>query len=397
MSKTQKRRVPKQYHDYDKDPFCITEYRDSKRPDSKWIVRNKLSGKWERKFFLTKREAETYVDIQRVALPNQGKEGVSFPTELRVIAQRCADKLSPFGKTIDEGTEFYIKHLETEQGSVPVEQAVEEFIEHRRKQKDSSFHISDLNYHLGRFVKSFAGRSVASLETKEIDAWLHSLGVGAVTQNTFRRDARALLEQCVIWRYCANNEAAKTQRMPEPYKDVPILSVEHSRRLIACASDDMLPFWTIGLFAGLRASEIRRLKWEDVDFSEGLIAVRSKKTEQTKPKRYIEMEQNLIKWLRPYQKRTGSVIAPVNFRKERKSNLAAAGLTTLPVNIMRHSYGSYWLAEFNNINALALKMGNSPKVIEKHYKQAVRPKEAHEFWKIAPKRPGTRKVVQFIA
>jgi len=51
------------------------------------------------------------------------------------------------------------------------------------------------------------------------------------------------------------------------------------------------------------------------------------------------------------------------------------------------------LAEFNNINALALKMGNSPKLIEKLYRQGVRPKEAHEFWKIAPKRPASRKVV----
>ena len=51
---------------------------------------------------------------------------------------------------------------------------------------------------------------------------------------------------------------------------------------------------------------------------------------------------------------------------------------------MRHSFGSYWLAEFNDINALALQMGNSPVVVEKHYKRAVRPKDAHRFWAISP-------------
>ena len=62
MKKTarQRRNLPEHYHDYDKDPFCITEYRDAKRPGLKWIVRSRLFGKWKRTFFKTEREALKY-------------------------------------------------------------------------------------------------------------------------------------------------------------------------------------------------------------------------------------------------------------------------------------------------------------------------------------------------
>ena len=49
---------------------------------------------------------------------------------------------------------------------------------------------------------------------------------------------------------------------------------------------------------------------------------------------------------------------------------------------MRHSFGSYWLAQFKDKNALALQMGNSPLVIERHYESAVKPKEATRYWAI---------------
>src|SRR5262245_28173865 len=111
MIKTTRRRenLPERYHDYDRDPFCITQYRDGKRPDLKWMARSKLFGKWKRRFFKSEREAKTYVQLKRIELHNQGKEGISFPCELRVLAQQANDLLKPFGKTILDAAEFFAK------------------------------------------------------------------------------------------------------------------------------------------------------------------------------------------------------------------------------------------------------------------------------------------------
>jgi integrase len=362
-----------------KQQFRIKPY---KHPFLKFVVRDKLKGKWRRKFFRTQREAKTYVEMKEIELHNEGKEGVMFPADLRVMAHRASQQLEPYGKTIDDAARFYLKHLDSEKRSILVEQAVDELIQNRRNAGRSKLYFRDLKFRLGRFAKEFTGRSIATITTGELNRFLESLEVGPVTRNTFRRDVRTLFSFCCDHQYCAENPTTATARAKEPSTEVAVLSVDEARKLIATASPEMLPYWAIGLFAGLRPSEIRTLDWNDIDFADALITVRSTKTGK---KRFVTMRPNLIKLLRPHRKRIGKVVAPDNFRKQKADDKAAAGLKdSWTTNCMRHSFGSYWLAQFNDINALALQMGNSPTVIENHYKRAVKPKEAHRFWAISP-------------
>ena len=375
-----------------KKHFRIKRY---KHPQLKFVVRSKVSGKWERKFFKTQAEAKTYAAQKEIELLNQGTEGMAFPTELRIMAQRAAKELSEYNRTIAEAAQFYLKHLQTERGSVPVPQAVEELISNRKDAGFSVRYCGDLKIRLGRFAKAFAERTVAAITTKEIDAWLESLGVSPVTRNTFRRDVRTLFSFCTKRNYCAENPATRATRAKEPSREVEVLSVEDARLLLAASSPEMLPYWAIGLFAGLRSSEILHLQWADIDFGDSLITVRSAKTGR---KRFVKMEPNLLAWLAPYRMKAGAVVSCVNFRRKTDEDKAAAGLgERWPVNAARHSFGSYWLAQFNDINALAVQMGNSPTVIEKHYKRAVKPKEAHRYWQIMPSGAAVKKVVAFAA
>src|SRR5262249_33199011 len=138
------------------------------------------------------------------------------------------------------------------------------------------------------------------------------------------------------------------------------------------------------------------LQWSDVDFDDALITVRSSKTGR---KRFVAIQPNLLAWLKPYRRDSGKVVDPVNFHRQSVAARAAVGLKAWPVNVLRHSFGSYWLAQFNDINALAVQMGNSPEVIERHYRKAVRPKEAHRYWALTPDslRQDRGKVVATIA
>lgn len=370
------------YHDYDRDAFCISEYQDKNRPHLKFEVRCKVAGKWSRRFFKSEREAKTFVQLQRIQLHNEGAEGLTFPSDLRVMAQQAAKQLAEHGKTIMDAAEYYLAHLRTERGSVPVQQAVDELIANRRSAGLSALYLRDLKWRLARFVRQFGERSVASITPREIVQFLDSLGVGAVTRNTFRRDVRTLFSFCIDLKYCAENPVAGKQTLAkEPRKDVEVLTVEQAKHLLQKSSVAMLPYWAIGLFAGLRPSEIRALDWHDVDFEDALITVRAAKTNS---KRYVKMQPALIEWLKPHRQSHGQVVAPRNFRKARAKDKTAAGLTQWATNCLRHSFGSYHLAQFNDKNALALQMGNSPSVISAHYERAVRPKEAHRYWALMP-------------
>jgi integrase len=373
--------------------FRIKTYKDRKRPNLKFVVRSNVSGRWERRFFETKEEAKTYAAQKEIELLNQRTEAMTFPTELRVMAQRAAKRLAEYRRTIDDAAQFYLKHLESEKGSVPVEQAVAELIQNRRAAGRSRVYCGDLKFRLGRFAEKFDGKSVASITTKEINQWLESLQVGSVTRNTFRRDARTLFSFCSDHGYCVDNPATATTRAKEPSTEVSVLSVEDARCLLEKSSPEMLPYWAIGLFAGLRPSEIRHLQWTDVDFDDAHITVRSTKTNR---KRFVQMQPSLIAWLSRYRKHKGAVVSLIDFRRRSEEDRAVAGLLDRwPVNAMRHSFGSYWLAEFKDVNKLALEMGNSPTVIERHYKRAMKAKEAHRYWEIMPSGDAAKKIVTF--
>jgi integrase len=374
-----------------KRQFRIKTY---KHPYLKFVVRSKLSGKWERKFFRTKAEAQTYVRLKEIELLNQGKEGATFPSSLRVMAQHGEEKLRPFGKTVSDAVDFYLDHLEATRRSVPLHTAMKELIENRRLSGASKRYCYDLGLRIGRFCAAFPDRTVAEITTAEVDDWLSGLRLAPVTRNTFRRDLRTLFSFAATRRYCTENPVVQTTKAKEIDGDVQILTVEQTAKLLECAEADTLPFWAIGAFAGLRRSEIERLDWAQVDFESNLIEVKARHSKTAK-RRLVTIQPNLRAWLAPYVSRHGSVCPP-NLRKCIEADRKKAGLEEdWPPNALRHSFGSYHLAQFKDAAALALQMGNSPDVIFRHYRELVKPREAALYWKIKPSVSAARKIVAF--
>ena len=226
-----------------------------------------------------------------------------------------------------------------------------------------------------------------------IDQWLRGLGVGAATRNTFRRRLAALFNFAKRRGYVKENPVADVERAKERETEIEILSVAQVTRLLFSASSDMLPFWAIGAFAGLRHAEIERLSWSEVDFDAGVIEVKASKS-KTASRRLVTIQPNLAAWLSPYRTRTGRV-CPVNLQRKIFVDRERAGLRAgWPHNALRHSFGSYHLAQFGDAAKLALEMGNSPGVIFRHYRQLVKPEQAQAYRNIQPVRRD-EKVLQF--
>jgi integrase len=374
-----------------KPAFRIKSY---KHPRLKFVVRSKLTGKWERKFFTSRAQAQTYVTQKETELLNQGKEGATFPSWLRVMAERENDRLNAFGKTLTDATDHYLKHLEATTRSVPLPTAMEELIANRRSSGATERYCYDLRMRLRRFCNAFPDLNVSEITTADIDAWLGGLNLGPVTRNTFRRDVRTLFSFALTRRYCLDNPVLATSKAKEIDSEIKIFSIGQTAKLLEEASVEMLPVFAIGAFAGLRQSEIKRLDWGQIDFDSGLIEVKAKHS-KTAARRLVTMQPNLLAWLGPYRGRVGSV-CPNNFRKRSAEDRDRAKLKEKwPTNGLRHSFGSYHLAHFKDAAALALQMGNSPDVIFRHYRELVKPKEAARYWQIKPSASASRKVVAF--
>ena len=374
-----------------KTAFRVVPYA---HPRLKWVVRGKVDGKYQRRYFEKRVEAETFAKIKNIEFANQGMEGAAFPTALRVMAQRGSDLLEPFGKTINDAVDFYLKHLQAVTRSVPLAQAVSELVKNRALSGVSKRYCQDLRSRLGRFCKDFSTRTASEISTREADDWLAALGLSPVTRNTFRRDLRTLFSFCLTRKYCVENPIVGTSRAKEIEDEIGILHVEEIVFLLNAASVETLPYWAIGAFAGLRRAEIMRLEWSEVDFDSGLIEVKAR-ISKTASRRLVKIQPNLALWLEPYRAETGFV-CPNDLQRRIIEDRQRAGLNRCwPSNALRHSYGSYHLAEFKDAAALALQMGNSPAMIFKHYRELVKPKEAARYWQIKPEEADNKNVLSF--
>src|SRR6516225_7191144 len=347
----------------------------------------KLGGGRNRRFFKDKAEAQTFLQLAEVQQENYGTAALSITDALRIEAIECSELLQPYGKTLRDAAKFYAAHLKAITGSRKVSEVVAGLLAARTADGMSARYLGDLRVRLGRFVQAFGEEMIAGISASRIDEWLRALGVGPVTRNTFRRRLAVLFSFAKRRGYVTENPVADVERAKERETEIAILSVSELARLLECASSEMLPFWTIGAFAGLRRAEIERLTWNEIDSDANTIEVKAAKS-KTASRRLITIQPNLRKWLAPYRTRTGRA-CPVNLQPKINEDRERAKLRAeWPQNALRHSFGSYHLAQFNDAAALALEMGNSPGVIFKHYRQLVKPKDAERYWNLRPESKG---------
>jgi Site-specific recombinase XerD len=362
-----------------------------------------MNGKRSRKFFETKALAKSYCELKNTEIENLGREHVEFDSQLRVMAQECAGMLKEIGATILDATQHYIAHRKAVERSCTVAALTDEVIAAKKKacgkrQRPASHdYIVDLTVRLGRFAKEFGGRMVATVTRLEIDDWLsglkdrHGENLSPQSRGNYARALGVAFSYAVKRGYSPANPLKEIDK-PTGDSRPGILTVEQTARLLEAASPEILPYIAIGAFAGLRASEIERLDWRDVDFEENEIAVNS---ESKTGERHVDMLPNLRDWLLPLRKLAGK-ITPENFRKHFDEAREAAGIIPWPNNALRHSFGSYHLKHFHNDAHTRLQMGHwrDSTVLFANYRRAVTRRNAERYWSI---RPATaEKIVQLV-
>ncbi len=166
-----------------------------------------------------------------------------------------------------------------------------------------------------------------------------------------------------------------------------ILSPDQLKSLLRELPDDTIPYVVISAFAGLRPKEVRRSRWEDINFQTGLITVKSG-TVKTKRRRTVPMTDNLKAWLKPLAQDEGLVVtlSDLTIRQKRiKPARERCNLTMWPHDCMRQSAVTYWLEKEQDDAKVALWVGHSQEILHEHYKGLLRdPKHAAQWFAIVP-------------
>jgi integrase len=227
-------------------------------------------------------------------------------------------------------------------------------------------------------------------------------------RNATMRYVKAVLNFGLKRHYLTENPVNRLEPIELERREVEIIPVPKVRAMLNHALESelpLLPFLVLGFFCGIRPEgELMKLRWADVDLTDRIVTIRPE-VSKTRRRRFVDIAPNAVAWLEEYQCRGGKcdgLIIPAEsiglWRRRRKANQEAAGITDWPQQGMRHTYCSCWLAVHHDINKLVLQSGHSDvNTMWESYHRGVKKADAEKFWAISPPAAEERKIIQLPA
>ena len=348
-----------------------------------------------RHFFKTQEEAEAFVQAVKSQQRNLGTsirilkpaETIDADRALKLL-KRHALKHEIRQPTLRDVAHAWIDQWHDQHRSISLEKLFDQFLESRSQ--DSKKHQQSLIYTKQRF-SSLHKTKVSSLTKEDVEDGLWKLP--PASYNAHLRRVKSVLNYGVKHGYLIKNPALLVEPIKRPRQSVKILPidvVELMLRIAQAHTPSILPFLTISLFCGVRPEELGKIRWDD--FKEKVLVIRAE-VSKTNQHRHVDLKDNMIAWLRSFNRGAGKVMAGWtraklsaarhtlwNLMRQRQPSLPRHA----PHNSLRHLYCSMFLGLTNDINSLLLQSGHSNAVLFRHYLHIVSPSDAVKYWALSP-------------
>jgi integrase len=222
------------------------------------------------------------------------------------------------------------------------------------------------------------------------------------TRNRYLRILRAAFNLAIKRGYTKTNPVSKMDFAVLPSRSIRIFSnqqIEGFLRTSLESEIEMLPYFALGSFAGLRVGGgvLSKLLWSDIKLTESkpTIVVRPE-ISKTGKRRLIPISDNLKLWLSEYIERKG--VDPLwdmkvirlpygTLRKVRKRifEKVSPNKQWIPAGL-RHSFTSAMINSGKGIDETCLELGHqgSPTMLFNHYYLAMPTEQATAYWQIVP-------------
>ena len=395
----------------------------------RFIVHVRRQGMTLHESFATLESARTRCEQLHNERVNEGLRAFEMSAKDREEAK--AAKAALAGRaTIAEAVKFWMDHHPNGM-TVTLSGLAEAWLADLKRRNCRPSTIAGAGRRLKRLERDHGTRPACSITTRDLAAWLEIRGGGLVNRDNFRRCFRAcfaygLRQGIVLHNPVEGIEASKRDaRLPDHWTTAQVANLLRAAEAFAPV---MVPVLAVMAFAGLRPDEAAAIRWEHVNLSASVLRVLPAGS-KTRRARVVDIMPNLSAWLAAHRRDNGTVAPPKQtFRRWRarvaavavlgieavRERLAkqkgkfgpvakaerntwraiiedatkAAGGKLWPVDVLRHTYATYWLAEHNDLAKLAVLMGNSQDVILRHYRGLATAAEAKDYWSIRPAEAG---------
>jgi integrase len=267
-------------------------------------------------------------------------------------------------------------------------EAIADTIRERTKELCRPRYLEELESFLDRFADGRGGQFIDRIGKPDIQTWMDNQKWAPTTYNSNLGRISSLFNVAYRNGYIKNNPAdlmgkqTVTQNRPERF------TAKEAKQFLKLASKQkaVLPYFVLGLFAGVRPEELETITWGNIDLDAGQLNLSGDQSKVRKP-RTTELHPTCLTWLRPLVKEPNQLIAPSSaiIRKLRRNIKTTMGLEKWTQDVVRHTAASFLVQLHRNKAQVALWLGNSERELDQHYLSTVTEKECAEFWSLTPK------------
>lgn len=383
----------------------VEREKDGRKWTTHFVQGWKENGKWQRKQFADRQEAERFVALKSVELENEGRSQklMLCPLDQKRLdeAVRAFDALGE-AYTLDEAVSFFLRHHRAPAFTIDLSEAMERYLVERERDGVRARTLAQMRSTIQSLVGHAKDPQVHKVSPQAVEAFLRSLRAkdgtnkaSLKTWNNYRNDLHKFFEWCA--------ESDKSTERPWTFEN-PVSKVrKFSARLVREEQDAtpattsandvqrmltvlmrwrggrMVRYFAFLYFAGIRPDELKRLaerEAELVNLKTGVITIPAH-ISKTRHARQVTITANLRKWL---DAAPGPII-PKNFDRLAKQVRAHFNLSH---DEARHSFISYHVALHRSVGDAALQAGNSETIVRRHYLNLHPAEEGKAFFALVP-------------
>jgi len=344
---------------------------------------------------------------------NRGKELAALNAGTVAGWKSLSERCEIAGTTLEAAVDHWLPVWLARQASRPLWDAIDDYLAEASKRLKPPT-LRDHRTKLFPFRDSFPSpKAVLVSDTLgQVDVVRKYLdGVMERTSARHHKNTRAVLSAFSSWLKRRGLLAENPCELIETYTrgvvtETRVLEPGEARELLRIAAEnapaDILAYFTISLFAGLRPHEFvaesrerfHFLDWKDVDTHQGVLV--SGALSKTSRRRRVTANSNiksiLSAWVDLIRSREGilegNVCGNTGFYqrlKKWKQKHLPEEFPRIEGDVLRHSFGTFAVAGGASTGDVAKWMGNSEAMVRAHYLDAGRtPAEAAAYWSLTP-------------
>ena len=279
---------------------------------------------------------------------NAGKAGFELPMSKRVEAAECYKLLASYpDASLREAVEYYISRKAQYAVAPAVADGVEQIVSELTGKRGQRT-VDNLRWYWRKFAADFGSRGFTEIEADQITAWLDRTASHPTTRHNYRRAVVHLFNIATGKKWCVENPAAKSRKDDSLPPEPEVFTVEE---LAVLKHADQLRIAAVYRARYVLRNPCQRIDPVDgskVNLVERTVTIEARTT-KTKTRRVVTLNDTATHMAHPTRQKSGAWFRPLDYVSSCTSSAPLPRLKRWPINVMRHSFGSYALSAWQDV------------------------------------------------